>query len=190
MLIIHRFASSMHRRLARLARDERGVSAVEFGMLLPLMLSLYLGAVEVATAVAVDRKVTLAARSVADLISQSSSVSTTDINNILEAAGAVTAPYSDAPLKVTVSQVKIDANKNATIQWSAAKNATPYTNGSGATVPDNLKVANTWLIMGEVTYAYKPVIGYVLTGTINLKDQIYMRPRQSLCVTKDATACS
>jgi hypothetical protein len=30
-----------------------------------------------------------------------------------------------------------------------------------------------------VQYDYVPVIGYVITGTLNLKDQIYMRPRQS-----------
>ena len=36
----------------RLASDQRGVSAVEFAMLLPLMLSLYLGGVEVSQGVA------------------------------------------------------------------------------------------------------------------------------------------
>jgi len=51
----------------RLARDERGVSAVEFAMLLPLMLTLYLGAVEISQGIAADRKVTLVSRTVADL---------------------------------------------------------------------------------------------------------------------------
>jgi Flp pilus assembly protein TadG len=187
MLTLHRFTSFVRHSVQRLARDQRGVSAVEFAMLLPLMLTLYLGAVEVSSAVAVDRKVTLAARSVADLISQAASVTTTDVNNILDAASSVTSPYSNTPLKVTVSQVKIDANKNATIDWSAAKGtgASAHGQGAGVTVPDNLKVANTWLIMGEVSYDYRPVIGYVLTGTLKLHDEIYMRPRQSVSVTKN-----
>jgi Flp pilus assembly protein TadG len=186
MLTLHRFTSFVRESVERLARDQRGVSAVEFALLLPLMLTLYLGAVETSSAVAVDRKVTLAARSVADLISQAASVSTADVNNILDAATAVTAPYSGTPLKVVVTQVKIDANRNATVDWSAAKGAgaSARGNGSGVTVPDNLKVANTYLIMGEVTYAYTPVIGYVLTGTLNLHDEIFMRPRQSTSVTK------
>ena len=30
-----------------------------------------------------------------------------------------------------------------------------------------------------MSYTYKPTIGYVVTGTLNLSDQIYMRPRLS-----------
>jgi Flp pilus assembly protein TadG len=178
------FWSGLQARLAGLARDERGVSAVEFAMLLPLMLSLYLGAVEVSQAVAVDRKVTLSARSVADLVAQATSVNTTDLNNILEAATAVTAPYAAANLKVTVSQVKIDANGTARVDWSVAKNTTPRPKDQTVTLPPALNVANTTLIWGEVQYTYTPVIGYVITGTLNLKDQIYMRPRLSEEVKK------
>lgn len=47
------------------------------------------------------------------------------------------------------------------------------------TLPAALNVANTSLIWSEVQYTYKPVIGYVMTGTLTLKDQIYMRPRVS-----------
>src|SRR5262249_34725949 len=60
----------LSRKLRRFARDKRGISAVEFAMLLPLMVTLYLGGVEVSQAVAIDRKVTLIARTVADLVAQ------------------------------------------------------------------------------------------------------------------------
>ena len=55
---------SIERRVRGLASDERGVSAVEFAMLLPLMLTLYLGAVEVSQGVGADRKATLTARTI------------------------------------------------------------------------------------------------------------------------------
>jgi Flp pilus assembly protein TadG len=176
--------SGLQARLAGLARDERGVSAVEFAMLLPLMLSLYLGAVEVSQAVAVDRKVTLSARSVADLVARATSVTTTDLDNILEAATAVTAPFSPTNLKVTVSQVKIDGEGNAKVDWSVAKNTAARPKDQTVTLPTALKIPNTSLIWGEVQYTYTPVIGYVITGTLNLKDQIYMRPRLSDEVVK------
>ena len=60
---------SIERRLRRLIGDERGVSAVEFALLLPLMLTLYLGAVEVSQGIGADRKVTLTARTIGDLVS-------------------------------------------------------------------------------------------------------------------------
>src|SRR3981081_4715002 len=89
--------------------DKRGVSAVEFAMLLPLMLTLYLGGVEVSQGVAVDRKVTLTARSGADLAAQATSLNTSQMTDVLDAASAVAAPFPVGSLKVTVSQVKIDA---------------------------------------------------------------------------------
>ena len=66
-------------QVARLARDQEGVSAVEFAMLLPLMLTLYLGGVEVSQGISIDRKVTLTARTVADLVAQVSSIDTTGV---------------------------------------------------------------------------------------------------------------
>jgi Flp pilus assembly protein TadG len=61
-----RRAEALSRHLRGLIRDQRGVSAVEFAMLLPLMITLYLGAVEISQGVGIDRKVTLTTRTVAD----------------------------------------------------------------------------------------------------------------------------
>jgi Flp pilus assembly protein TadG len=112
----------LNRRLRSLAGDERGVSAVEFALILPLMLTLYLGAVELSQGIAADRKVTMTARTTADLVSQVTSLSTTDISNSLSAASAVMAPYPVSNLKVTVSSVAVDANSKATIAWSCSLN--------------------------------------------------------------------
>ena len=81
----------------RFARDQRGVSAVEFAMLLPLMITLYLGAVEISQGVGIDRKVTLTTRTVADLASQVSSINNADMTNMLNASAAVIAPLSTRP---------------------------------------------------------------------------------------------
>jgi Flp pilus assembly protein TadG len=172
------------RGLGAVARDERGVSAVEFAMLLPLMLALYLGTVEISQGIGADRKVTLTARTVADLVAQVSTVSNSDMTNSLNAAAAVIAPFSTSNLKVTVSSVSIDGNGKATIAWSDTLNGTARAKGSTVTLPAALVVPNTSLIWSEVQYAYKPTIGYVVSGTLTLKDQIYMRPRLSDKVTR------
>src|SRR6476619_7638323 len=95
----------LHQRLVRFGKDRRGVSAVEFAMLLPLMLTLYLGTVEISQGVAIDRKVTLTTRTIADLTSQVLTISTTDMTNIMNATTAVLAPFDVSKLKVTVSLV-------------------------------------------------------------------------------------
>lgn len=172
------------RRLSEFTRDKRGVSAVEFAMLLPLMLTLYLGGVEVSQGISIDRKVTLTARTVADLVAQVASIDTAGINAALGASTAVMAPYPDSSVKVTVSVIDIDANGNAKIKWSATKNGTARAVGSSVTLPAALNVPSTSLVWGEASYTYQPSIGYVVTGTMNLSDQIYMRPRLSDTIQK------
>src|ERR1700746_1615692 len=99
----------LSQRLARLRDDSRGVSSVEFAMLLPLMLTLYLGAVEISQGIGIDRKVTLTSRTVADLAAQVSTIASADMANILAASSSVISPYDASKLKVTVSQISIDA---------------------------------------------------------------------------------
>ena len=76
----------LSQRFSGFAQDRRGVSAVEFAMLLPLMMTLYLGTVEISQGVGIDRKVTLTTRTVADLASQASSITNTDMTNLLNAS--------------------------------------------------------------------------------------------------------
>src|SRR4051794_32514129 len=171
--------SSVSRRFTGFVNDQRAVSAVEFAMLLPLMLTLYLGTVEISQGVAIDRKVTLTTRTVADLASQVSSMTSSDMTNVLNASTSVIAPYDTSKLKVTVSQVSIDANSVPKIVWSCTLNGVAQSVGATVSLPTALKVPNTSLIWGQVSYNYKPTIGYVITGTLNLSDQIYMRPRLS-----------
>jgi Flp pilus assembly protein TadG len=180
----------MRRPLRRFLADKRGVSAVEFAMVLPLMVTLYLGGVEVSSAVAIDRKMTLVARTLGDLVSQATSVDNSGMTSILAATTAVMAPYSDTNLKITVSSVQINSQGVAKVSWSDAKNGTPRTVGSTVTLPAALNVPSTSLIWAEASYAYTPTVGYIITGTKNLTDQIYMRPRLTDCVLRPNTQTS
>ena len=179
--------SRLSGQLRGLAGDASGVSAVEFALLLPVMVTLYLGTVEVSQGIAADRKVSLTARTVADLVSQVSSISNADMTSSLNASSAVMSPFAASNLKVTVSSVKVDANGNATIAWSDTLGGSARTVGSTVNLPTALKVANSYLIWSEVQYSYTPTIGYLISGTLALKDQIYMRPRLSDSVARTAS---
>ncbi len=150
------------RPLRRFLRDKRGVSAVEFAMLLPLMVTLYIGTAEVGQAIAVDRKVTLTARTAADLVAQTTSVNSTDMTNIFNATSAVIAPFDASKLKVTVSSIVINAQLVAKVAWSDTMNGTALVPGTTLVVDDRLKVSATYpiyLIYATSQYAYTPTIG-------------------------------
>jgi Flp pilus assembly protein TadG len=165
----------LYGRIGRIARDERGVSAVEFALLAPLMVGLYLGCAEISDGVGADRKVSLTTAAVANLAAQVTTISSDDMTNILNAATSIIYPYSASNLKITVSCINIDTNKNATVKWSATRNGSALS--GSVTLPAALLLPNTQLIYSQVSYAYKPTIGYTITGTLNLSDQMYMMPR-------------
>ncbi|SRR5712691_8128350 len=177
----------LSQQFARLGSDQRGVSAVEFAMLLPMMLTLYLGTVEISQGVGIDRKVTLTAHTVADLAAQVTSISSSDMSSILNASSQVIMPYDASKLKVTVSEVDIDANGNATVGWSCTLGGSAlHAKGAAVTLPPALAIKNSSLIWGEVSYSYQPPVGQEIlkwlglpSGTLNLSDQIYLAPRLS-----------
>jgi Flp pilus assembly protein TadG len=180
-------------KLARFTRDRRGVSAVEFAFIAPVMIGLYLGCAEISDGVAADRKVSLIAAALANLSAQVSTISTAEMTNILDASSAIVAPYSASKLKMTLSCIKIDATTGvAKVQWSATRNGTARAAGSVYAFNASntaLAVKGSWLLLGEVSYAYTPTVGYTISGTINLTDMMFMSPRLS-APTYDVTTCS
>ena len=164
-------------RKSGFARDQRGVSAVEFALVAPVMIGLYFGCVEISDGVSVDRKVSLAAAALANLSSQVTTLSAADMGNVFDASGAIVAPYDVNKMKMTVTCISIDGSKKATVKWSVTRNGT--FNSGTASLPSALQDANTQIILAEASYAYQPIVGYTITGTINLADKMYMTPRQT-----------
>ncbi len=167
-------------RIVRFARDRRGVSAVEFAFLAPVMVGLYLGCAEISDGVAVDRKVSLTAGALANLSAQVTAISSTDMTNILDASSAIVSPFDASKLTMVLSCIKIDSTGAAKVQWSSARNTTARASGSTYSfdaVNAALDVKGTWLLLSEVTYAYTPIVGYTITGTLTLSDKMFMAPR-------------
>jgi Flp pilus assembly protein TadG len=176
-------------RFAALWRDRSGVAATEFAMVVPIMLVAFFGTVEFCSGVAVDRKVTIMARTLSDLTSQNTSVVDTQITNIFNASTAIMYPYAAGPVQSTLSELYVDPNTlQARVQWSKGSNARAVS--STVPIPTALQVGGTYLIYSEVSYQYVPTVGYVMAKTgIALSDVSYTRPRQSLCVLYTTTVC-
>ena len=177
--------------------DRRGVAAIEFAMIVPIMLVLFFGTVEFSSAIAVDRKVTLIARTLSDVTSQSTSVANTDLSNFFNSGCAIMYPYAgpppctqtNNPMTAVISELYVDPTTlKAKVIWSV-----PYQGGvaltagalpPGLVVPPALLVSGTYLILSQVGFTYTPAVAYGMlpNAGITLKDVAYTRPRQSACV--------
>jgi Flp pilus assembly protein TadG len=196
---------AFHRRLRQLCGNERGVSAVEFGLLAPIMVGLYLASVVFSQGIAIQRKTTLAAHVVADLVSQAVAINNEgEMKSILNAVDRIIEPYSKVHFKIIVSQVSITAQGVATIQWSDSRNTAPRPANQVVTdsIPASFRacpaaVAPCYLLWGETEYAYIPLVGkndgdtsahvYLMGHKFTipaLKEQSFTRPRQTPAVTQ------
>jgi Flp pilus assembly protein TadG len=164
-------------RFRRAARDERGVSAVEFALIAPLMIMIYFGLVALSDGVAADRKVSLTAAALANLTAQVAAISSSDMQNILNASTSIIAPYDAANLKLAIACISIDKNKETTVMWSESRNPSGQT--VNPTVPTDLLVPNSQLVYAQASYTYAPVVGDAITGTLHLSDHMYMSPRST-----------
>ena len=83
----------MSLRVRGLLNDCRGIAAVEFAVILPVMLVMFFGVVEFSSAIAVYRKTTLVARTLSDLTSQmKDSVADADLTSFGQTAKAIMTP--------------------------------------------------------------------------------------------------
>jgi len=160
--------------------DIRAVAATEFAIVLPFMLLLYVGGVEIGDGLAISVKVSETAHTVADLVSRNACVTDSTLSTMLGASSATIAPYSTANAAITVSEVSTDANGKATVTWSQSLNGTPRPVNQPMTLPAALGTPsppNVSLILGEVVYNYTPNLGYAVSGTVPIGDSYYLFPR-------------
>lgn len=140
----------------RLARDRNGVGAIEFAILFPLLVMLYIGAFEITIGLSVSKRVTRAAGSVADLITQQQSVTKSALAQMPSVAAAIFVPYKTTSLTLKITGITVDAGANATVLWSWAQDGTvPYAkNAAVSSVPADMKKANSFLVRTELSIPY------------------------------------
>jgi Flp pilus assembly protein TadG len=179
--------------LARFSRDRKGVSAIEFAIILPFMLLLYIGSVELGEGYQVQYQVTDTARTVTDLASQYISLNASTMSSILNASSTIIAPYSNSNLTVTVSQVKVNtgATNGTVYQWSCSLNGTKRTLNTTVTLPTNLQAPTStiYLVYGEVSYPFTPPLGGGISGTINMNQTAWFYPRLVSSIAWTGSAC-
>ena len=174
--------------LRRLIRDRRGVSAVEFALIAPVMVTLYLGLAELTMGLMADRRANHVASATGDLVAQVSSISASDITDVFTVGEKVMAPYPTDALNMRITSVKADTNGVPKVVWSQAHGASlpAYAKDATITLPANLIAADESVIMSEVRYTYTSPLSQTLPTPLTFNDVYYLRPRraeQVICAT-------
>jgi Flp pilus assembly protein TadG len=150
-----RARAACERRAAAFGISDSGLAAIEFAFVLPLMLAIYLGIVELSNGLSASRKVDLVAHAISDLTGQitgggtgsgQAAITDAEMQQIFLAGAALIAPLSATPLTITISEVLITQNTSgayqAQVTWSVSYNGGTLRSGQGCTLNTYLNAAN------------------------------------------------
>jgi Flp pilus assembly protein TadG len=191
-------ARSLRASFSRLLSQESGIAAVEFAMILPILLVLWIGGVEVTSGLSVDRRLNNFASTMGDLVSRTKQIPYSRIEDIFDLAEAAMFPYEATGITMRITAVTIDTDGNTKVAWSRARGMAAHAKDTQVndSVPASLRPpsdAESQIIMAEVLYTYQPAIGYVITSEVELEDRMYFVPRVSskvkICPTDDEASC-
>ncbi|MCJ9673418.1 MULTISPECIES: TadE/TadG family type IV pilus assembly protein [unclassified Neorhizobium] len=139
-------------RIRQFLTDRRGVGAVEFALIAPLLLSLYITSFEITIGLSVSKRVTRSASTIADLVTRETSVDKTMLTTMKDVTASLFAPYTPNTLSIKITGVTLDANGSPTVAWSWNQdNGRPYVVGSAVPVPPDMHIANSFLVRAEVS---------------------------------------
>lgn len=182
------------RLLHRFNRDRRGVSAIEFAFIAPVLILIYFSVAELCQAMLVERKVSHAASAVGDLVTQpcpnanpncpaAGTVTPAELTDIYNAASAIVAPFSTSSMEIRVDGIVTDANDNATVQWSNAQNTTKLAQGTAVTLPANLLGPSQMIVRAQVVYTYNSPLNYWFKNAVTFNPVFYLLPRATPAIT-------
>lgn len=189
-------------------KAKSGMAAVEFALLLPVMIILFFGTVEVSMALLCRADVSIMVSTASDLIAQESVAQPSDISNVYAAATTVLFPYYNptspacsqspkppqcSPPSIRLTSITYNSATGSTtsgkIAWTCTQagsgTLTPTTRSQGDTVtlPQAIMPTNGSVIMAEVAYQYASPTSQMIAGSLNMTNVWYTRPRRVLQIT-------
>ena len=175
--------------IRKLRGDRSGVGAVEFALIAPVLIVLYMGSLEVSVAMSVNKKLARAASTVADLVTQDDTVDKAFLQSMLNVAQSVMTPFNSDGIKVKITGIEINSAGVGKATWSWQEDDTkPYSVGSTQSLPGDLAIPDTFLVRTEIEFDHDllvimPGIQDIDLRTIHMKKTYHLRQRIGDSVT-------
>ena len=164
--------------LRRLFGDQRGVSAVEFALIAPIMIFFYFGLAEFCQGYMAQKRMGHAAAMIGDLVSQSTTdVSAEQVEDIFAIGDLIMRPFTPDTLSLRITSVTRE-DDTVTVDWSMGRGMDALADGEEVTIPEDLLEEGESLVMSEATYEYDSPINYMLPEGVTFDQIHYLRPRQ------------
>lgn len=164
-----------------IVRDERGSALVDFALILPILVMLFVGSVEMTNLLQLERKVVAAAQTTADLVTQQRQVSHAQLDDFLRAAELILEPFPSGPVSIGIAGVNYDPNTGSpNVAWTKSRNGGSVPNATSLAV--GLGGKGEGVVVVRVAYSYTPVFFDFLLSPATIEETAILRPRRSYVV--------
>jgi hypothetical protein len=179
------FRTRLQQSVFGIQKNEDGLAAIEFAILAPLLISMYFGLAEVASAVAVNRSVSHATNVIGDLAAQSSNVDKEDLEDVLSATIRIMNIENVSDATIQLDSWARDSDGKNTLVGSAIMNsgAAALPSFDPGEVEDSLMNENSGILVARIAYNYTPLKLMFLNQDITMSDTFILKPRRSTEVT-------
>ena len=165
--------------LTRFWRDRRGVSAIEFAIIAPVMIAVYFGVGELSGGMMSERRASDVASTIGDLAAQCPRLNQADIDDIFGAATTLMTPFSATTIKMRLSSVVVESG-SPTLKWSRSKNYSDATSAASLGLPAGMITQNgESVIVAEAVYTYTSPASYVVKNGLTFNEKFFLAPRKT-----------
>ena len=163
-------------------KHDHAIAAVEFALIAPFLILLYLGSVDLTVGLSTDRKLTNLAGILTDLVARGAvdDVSDALVNDYFEAAIPIMRPHDPTITGMRITIATVDESGTASVIASMAANGMIARSvGESIEVPQYyIELASgNCLVVGEATYRHQPLFAMVFNGELNLTQRSISIPR-------------
>jgi hypothetical protein len=187
----------MHRKSPlNYLKADSGIAAIEIAFILPFLLFLYFGLLDLTGLISMNRKVTSAANAVADLVGQNrTEIQKSKVEDYINAVSLIMRPRPDNEVTVVVQGYRKSGASISKI-WEVTNGDGPGCSGNPDTTEmEDLMDAGNDIIVAQTCTTFAPYVGTFLgtvilgATTFDLAQTAMVRPRSTLQLDcKDGTS--
>jgi len=165
-------ARSFGGQLCRFHRNERGIALIEFALILPILVLIFYGTIELTRYIQMIQKMDNATSALTDLVNRNLNLTDESLENIADTAPAMLQPFDSAGVGVIVTAIQRDAGSSlATTRWQRIYGpAGPSRISAGEdqqpTLPQLALEERDKVITVELFLEYRPIMNSAVTRSV------------------------
>jgi Flp pilus assembly protein TadG len=168
---------TLHRHFFRFGSEKKGLAALEFAILAPMMIFILFGSIDLLDMLDTNRRVENSAASLADVVARDTEITDDEVDGFWAALDTLMFPDDGVDVDMRITSVTVQSSTTAVVVWSEGHGMSPRLTNSTVALPSGMMTPGTSVILAEAEMDYGGPLGFLLAGPVTLSHSAYRRSR-------------